>query len=213
MDRKLKAAGKEWKTPQDYFEVRIAEPIGMDVARLGVDRGGAPNFAGGAMLTAREWAKFGQFVLQQGSWTSRDGTGATGADDAGPAAPVQIIRPELLAQCFVPSEQNPSYGLTWWLLDSERAGQVADASGSGGSIRERLRSRRLAREGEAGGGVAGPDGNPLKVYMAAGLGKQRLLVIPQQNLVIVRFAENAAPSRERKDFSNVEFLKLVLGKQ
>jgi CubicO group peptidase (beta-lactamase class C family) len=201
IDRKLKASDLEWKTTQDYFEGRVAQPIGMDVARLGVDRGGAPNFAGGAMLTAREWAKFGQFVLQHGSWTNEKGKS------------VQLLKPELLQQCFVPSEANPAYGLTWWLLDAARAAaaESSEVADGGGSIRERLRDRAFAREVGFAKDMVGPDGKPLKVLMAAGLGKQRLFVIPQHNLVIVRFAENAAPTPGVKDFSNAEFLGKALG--
>lgn len=199
LDRKLKASNLEWKTTQDYFEGRIAKPIGMEVARLGVDRGGAPNLAGGAMLTAREWAKFGQFVLQRGTW----------ANDKG--EPVELLKPDLLEQCFVANEKNPAYGLTWWLLDAERASTSSEVADSGGSIRDRLRDRALAREVGLAQALVGPDGKPLKVYMAAGLGKQRLFVIPQHNLVIVRFAENGTPTPGTKDFSNPEFLAKALG--
>jgi hypothetical protein len=43
--------------------------------------------------------------------------------------------------------------------------------------------------------------------MAAGLGKQRLFIVPELNLVVVRFAE---PSREGSKFSNENFLKPII---
>jgi hypothetical protein len=47
----------------------------------------------------------------------------------------------------------------------------------------------------------------LKVFMAAGLGKQRLYVIPKHELVVVRFAE---PSPQGARFQNDDFLKPIL---
>jgi hypothetical protein len=83
----------------------------------------------------------------------------------------------------------------------------------GGTLRERLRRRvrdkTLAQELEQAAqlGFEGKDGAPLTVYMAAGLGKQRLYVIPEFGLTVVRFSANTAAGRK---FSNVEFLKPIL---
>jgi hypothetical protein len=43
--------------------------------------------------------------------------------------------------------------------------------------------------------------------MAAGLGKQRLYVIPKHDLVVVRFAE---PSAQGARFQNDDFIKPIL---
>jgi hypothetical protein len=43
--------------------------------------------------------------------------------------------------------------------------------------------------------------------MAAGLGKQRLFVIPEYELVVVRFAE---PTREGQGFRDADFVKPIL---
>jgi hypothetical protein len=43
--------------------------------------------------------------------------------------------------------------------------------------------------------------------MAAGLGKQRLYVIPKHDLVVVRFAE---PTTQGARFQNDDFLKPIL---
>jgi hypothetical protein len=43
--------------------------------------------------------------------------------------------------------------------------------------------------------------------MAAGLGKQRLFVVPELDLVVVRFAE---PSRTGLAFSNEDFLAPIV---
>jgi hypothetical protein len=47
----------------------------------------------------------------------------------------------------------------------------------------------------------------MEVYMAAGLGKQRLFILPKYDLVVVRFAE---PSQQGNRFNNGEFLKPIV---
>jgi hypothetical protein len=107
-------------------------------------------------------------------------------------------------------------GGTAEVADGGAAGAGAPKEGEGvrprGRLRDRLaqRARTAALAQEAGGmaSVLGPDGKPLTVHMAAGLGKQRLYVIPQYDMVVVRFAEY---TRAGADFSNAEFLGRLLG--
>jgi len=96
----------------------------------------------------------------------------------------------------VPSVTNRSYGLTWWL---HSANPEADVGGLLG------RAGRQAVQNQA---ARGPDGQPLRVMMAAGLGKQRLYVIPQHKLVVVRFAEATAQGQR---FDDRELLQRILG--
>ncbi len=197
LERKLKASRLPEKTVWDYYTARIFTPIGLDVARIGRDKEGHPNLPGGCSLTAREWVKFGQFVLNNGAWV--DGKGEK----------QQLLKADLLAQCFVPSATNPSYGLTFWLRKSgqEATNPMRPAAGTDegkGTLRERLaerlRSRNFEKKTEA---VNGPDGKPLDVRMAAGLGGQKLYIIPQYDMVIVRFArigDAAGQSFDDKSF-------------
>ena len=62
--RKLKARGE---TVEAYLQRRLLGPLGLTVASWRKDADGQPHLPSGAMLTAREWAKFGQFVLQGGT--------------------------------------------------------------------------------------------------------------------------------------------------
>lgn len=186
LERKLKASTPPLpeKTVWDYYTARIFKPIGLDVARMGKDKEGHPNLPGGCSLTAREWVKFGQFVLDQGAWKDAKGEKK------------QLLKPELLAQCFVPSAKNPSYGLTFWL---RRSGQEATnpmrpgttgADAPAGTIREKLAERMRNKSFESKTApVNGPDGKPIDVRMAAGLGGQKLYILPQYDMVIVRFAK------------------------
>jgi CubicO group peptidase (beta-lactamase class C family) len=52
-------------------------------------------------MTARDWARLGEFMRLGGQWTGK-----------------QIIRNELLADCLRGTKQNPAYGLTWWLKEA-----------------------------------------------------------------------------------------------
>jgi CubicO group peptidase (beta-lactamase class C family) len=91
--------------PLQYLERRIFEPIGLEHGRWIRDRAGNPHIPNGAYLTAREWAKFGQLVLQLGEWQGE-----------------QIIPRGLVTELIAPSAINPGYGLTFWL---NRPGGVA----------------------------------------------------------------------------------------
>lgn len=181
------------KTFESYARAKIFEPIGLNIAGWGKDASGNVNMPGGLFLTARQWAKFGQFVLNEGAWKQSDGSMRA------------LLPTQLLAQCFEPSQTNLAYGLTWWLGNGDgEADEGGRTSSRDASLRDRLRQRTLAREADFG---TEPDGARIQVRMAAGLGKQRLYVLPEHGLVIVRFAE---PNREGMQFGNREFLKPIL---
>lgn len=191
LQRKLARSGLPQKTVLAYLRERLLEPVGIPLARIGRDRAGNPNLPGGMLLTAREWAKFGQFVLDRGATRQADGT----------LKP--WLKPELLDECFQPSRANPSYGLTWWLGAQNSALPAIVDSGSSAPVRSRLQSAATVP-------LRGPDGKPVRVYMAAGLGKQRLYVIPDHELVVVRFAEG---TREGLQFQDRVFLGAILGSE
>ncbi len=181
----LVVADAPQKTVQDYFQARIAEPIGLEIGRWGQDRAGHPNLPGGMMLTARQWARFGEFVRLGGAVRQADGTLK------------QVLAAETLGECFKRSENNPQYGLTWWL-----PGEAGPAAGD--SLRERLRAAAL--NGQMGE-IRDADGDPVTAYVAAGLGQQRLIVLPEQKMVIVRFAEGVPNGRQ---YGDAELLRLLL---
>lgn len=93
---------------------------------------------------------------------------------------------------FEASSANPGYGLTWWL---PRAGMIGPGPRSG-----------VAGEAVSLAGLG-------KLYMAAGAGNQRLYLLPDQDMVIVRQADGIRESMRRGagDWSDQTFLSLVLG--
>lgn len=83
-------------TPLDYLKQRILTPIGVRVGRWTHDRAGNPHIPNGAYLTARDWLKFGEWLLNNGRYQDK-----------------QIVRQDLLQ--FTGSKANPGYGFTAWL--------------------------------------------------------------------------------------------------
>lgn len=96
----------------------------------------------------------------------------------------EILPAALLNQCFAPSAANPAYGLTFWL--SPNIPTEVDGSRAADS-----RGRTVSFNA------------PSDFKMAAGVGKQRLYIIPSAKLVVVRYGDGG-------DFSDGELLKLLL---
>ncbi len=175
------------KTAFEYLRERVLLPAGVDVGldRFHPDAGGKPGLAGSAHLTAREWARFGEWVRLGGATRTPQG---------------ELTRdlPEgLLDALFVPGRANPQYGLTWWLFTGE-PGAVAD-------VGARFSSRRPPARTEA---LTDGEGTPIPIHVAAGAGKQRLYLIPTCSMVVVRFGR---PTFGAEDFDDQEFLKRLLG--
>jgi CubicO group peptidase (beta-lactamase class C family) len=108
MVRKLAARGIT-ETLLDYLDSRLLQAIGLqsDSWRqqkrypdlpLSAQNSRQPNLPSGAIISAREWAKYGVLILNQGQWQGQ-----------------QLLDATLLQQCFQGTEANPAYGLTFWL--------------------------------------------------------------------------------------------------
>src|SRR5881392_680352 len=81
-----------------YFEKHVSDRLGLHRLNYKKDSLGNPLPATGFELTAREWSRFGELVLGNGSYHGR-----------------QIVPAPLLREAFTGSQVNPSYGLTFWL--------------------------------------------------------------------------------------------------
>lgn len=139
MKRKLKAANK-LTDPVAWLQVRLFDSLGIRPTDWKRGKDGDPFLPQGAHLKARDWATFGQWVMD----------GAKGAD------------PKVYAALFESTSANPGYGLSWWLLrpgligpsprsgiDGDAIGQAATgedivmAAGAGDQRLYLLRKRRL----------------------------------------------------------------------
>lgn len=147
------------ETIKDYFFRRIGKDIGIDLVWR-TDKAGNYLMPHGIYVVATEWAKFGEFVRNGGNVGDK-----------------QLLKQELLAECFKPSKAKANYGLTWWLGADEE-------------------------DGESGGAKGGKnDWMPGDLVYAAGLGKQRLIISHENGLTIVRLAKDTNTFEQNEFFS------------
>lgn len=170
--RKLVAAGRG-EDVLAWMQSRILDPAGVNVGHWR-RRDGQPTLPSGAQLTARDWARFGRFVLDGAVVDGRATLDATA-----------------LAANFQASGANPGYGMSWWLL---RPGLIPPAPTS----LIDAAPDKLARL---------PD-----VRMAAGAGNQRLYLVPERDLLIVRQADGILRQARGQGllWSDADFLNLLL---
>lgn len=95
LKRKLKA---KKQSPRDYLKARILDPIGVTWSKWVEDKSGNPHLPNGSYFTAREWIKYGRWLLQKGTWKGKP-----------------IVKRELFEELLKPSEQNAGHGLALWL--------------------------------------------------------------------------------------------------
>jgi len=93
MRRKLNG-GDVWA----YLTERVLDPLGVEVS-ITRDSADTPSLASGGRITARDWARYGQLILQNGMWNGE-----------------QLLDPAALSECFIGSSANVVYGLTFWML-------------------------------------------------------------------------------------------------
>jgi CubicO group peptidase (beta-lactamase class C family) len=158
MRRKLQP---QYKDPLDFLNKLVFEPAGIKHGFWRRDRDGMPHLPSGAHLTAENWAKVGQLVLDEGKIGDK-----------------QVLDRKTLKRIFHRSPTNRHYGLTFWLHE-----------------------------------VQVPGSGPIWAAAASGLGDQRMYVIPDLDLVVVRQKARligGALMRQR-EFDDGQFLNLILG--
>lgn len=109
MKRKLASRNQ---TPVDYLKQRLLNPIGASVSDWVHDRAGNPHMPNGCYITARDWLKFGQLLLDGGRYKKK-----------------RILRAGLLR--FDGTKANPGYGFTAWLNRPGGHGAAAARQRSG----------------------------------------------------------------------------------
>ena len=93
------------KAPRSYLERRVLSRLGLGPQRHLADRAGNPLLAAGWTLTAREWAKLGQLILNNGA---------------------PVTSPGLLAETQRGSVANRYYSLGWWNNRAAPGGREID---------------------------------------------------------------------------------------
>ena len=90
-----KLAGRGAESPWHYLGRRVLRPLGIGAAvPHKVDARGNPLMAAGVQLTAREWARFGELLLDGGKGVLPSGA---------------------LGQCLEGTARNPAFGMGFWL--------------------------------------------------------------------------------------------------
>ncbi len=79
--------------PREYLERRVLRRLGLGSQRYLEDRAGNPLLAAGWVLSARQWARLGELVLNGGA---------------------PVVSAEPLAQSWRGSAANRAYSLGWW---------------------------------------------------------------------------------------------------
>lgn len=98
IQRKLKARGTPMSS-RDFIKTRILDPLGMIWTDWRSTPEGDPILSQGSVFTAREWAKFGEFVRKGGVTPKGE----------------MLVDPATFKQLFNGSAANPAYGVSWWL--------------------------------------------------------------------------------------------------
>jgi len=196
MKRKFAAAKTGDADVVAYLTRKVFAPLGIN-PRFLRDEAGNANLPGGCRMSAKDWAVFGEFVRNGGV---HDGK--------------RILGESTLAELMKSHGPNKSYGLTWWLIRDDEDAADPESALAADMIADRLEGRgtpagrRLADRTRERAQKSGPDASsPVVGFMAAGKGKQRLYILPEQKLTVVRFG----PLEGSRGFDNRAFMRLLLG--
>ena len=185
MRRKLTARGQSGD-PLAYMERRIFRPIGLNYAGWARTEGDA-HLPNGAELTAREWAKFGEFVRSGGRVNGR-----------------ALVDKATLDQLFTGTAANPAYGVTWWLARDTGATEVRMPGGA-------FDLSRYAAELPSDLAVAAGAGDQrLYVIPSRGLTVVRFAAFDVAAIMARSGREQTTTAPQRR-WSDAAFLKLLLG--
>lgn len=102
--------------PLKLLEKHVLQPAGVEYQDWKRGSDGQIHLPSGAKLNARNWAKFGLWVLQQ---------------------------QKILAPCFKGTQANPAYGLTWWLKNPVDPSVISGMGKAMGQIAELCAEKSL----------------------------------------------------------------------
>ncbi|WP_207945336.1 serine hydrolase [Actinomadura sp. 7K534] len=169
------------KDVSQYAEERIFVPLGMEDTTMSPDGAGNTQTFMGMNSTCRDLARFGQMMLDKGTWRGRRIVSADYVEAATGRSSTKL---------------NAAYGYLWWL---NRRGVVRGpvaATDLGG-----------ARSSAAARGQLVP-GAPRRLYWALGLGNQLIQVDPVSKTVVVRIGATE-PRPKPPTFGPAEAARVV----
>lgn len=91
-----------------YLQARVFDPLGVRPTQWNRGRDGMPRLPSGADFTARDWARFGEFVRLGGRWKGE-----------------LLVDAKAFSEMVEGSSVNAGYGLGWWLNESPKPETLA----------------------------------------------------------------------------------------
>lgn len=179
--RKLIAHGQSGD-PLIYLRRRILDPIGVNYVAWDYGKDQMPLLPRSAKLTAREWARFGEFVRAGGQVGGK-----------------MIVDPVAFSELFQGSAVNPAYGLTWWLPKPSPSKDVVTALSDMGKHADQLPTDL----------VAGIGAGQQMLYVIPSL---KLTIVRQARLDVMRLLRQSKTGPSPKDYSDYQFLSLLIAK-
>jgi CubicO group peptidase (beta-lactamase class C family) len=156
--------------PITYLDSKVLSKIGLTNYFWQRDEDNHPQMAGGASISAPMWARYGQMILQNGTWQGARVLPAQGVKD-----------------CLTyPNPAYLGYGITWWL--NRNVGSTYDPSVD-----------QIPADGIAGSSGQIAPNVPANMVMAAGTGHQRMYLLPTQRMIVIRLAPLSTDSDEWSD--------------
>jgi CubicO group peptidase (beta-lactamase class C family) len=179
--RKLGDAGRT-ADPLTYLHDRVLDPIGLRYADWARGADGLPRLPAGAAMSARAWARFGEFV--------RVGGVVDGA---------RLVDEQAFAAMFQGSRANPAYGMTWWLPRPTPAVDPVTRLNDASRHADALPADLVMANGA---------GHQM-LYVVPSL---KLTIVRQARLDIVKVMREASPEGPGPDdWSDFAFLSTLLG--
>lgn len=166
---------RKGELPTHYLERRVLAPLGLGPQRYVPDNSGNPLLAAGMVLTARMWAAFGKMLLNGGR---------------------PLVSAPSLHECSEGSSANRSFALGLWNNSN------ANRSGAWEVDVELMLHEKWPKQHWAKACLC--QSAPADLLASIGSGKQRLYIVPSQELVIVRQGRESS-------FSDADFLRLLFG--
>ena len=154
LKRKLAARGE---TPTHYLERHVLKPMGLGPQRYVADADGNPLLAAGFMLTARQWAREGRLLLNDGAPSITGGA---------------------IEHFSSGTDANPAFNMGFW-NNSEASGLFAREVDV-----EQMLERKWQQQDWHKACLC--KDAPDDLIVALGSGEQRMYVSPSLRLIIVR---------------------------
>jgi CubicO group peptidase (beta-lactamase class C family) len=178
--RKLMAKGQDGSI-RNFVERRLFAPLGVNDFNWRNGPDGNPLLPQGLALSARDWAKIGQLVLDGGRWQDKI-----------------IVAPDRLATLLKGSKAHPAYGITWWLArPSENRDQVTLTF-----------DLTQDKSGAFAGTVAAAGAGGQRLYI---IPISRLVIVRQAQLDMAAIAVGAERVAPEQRWSDTAFLRILLG--